>query len=1051
MLDGPYNNYNDLGARVTVTSGPLKAFEGMCQLVRDPIMLVATETRAPFTRARIVSVNKACEDLINFTAGRLYNQSLHQLIADLEDPVNTAWQNYNFDLEEPWQGPLILRTRSNSTIGVDASVSKLGHDHGENFYTLRFIAKDAAKNGNGQTKATPSNTGLIFSDPTPVTIAPPPIVTPPSQQGPALPPVSITPVTIPFESFDPFASAPIPSVPPASPAPVSESPFATAVAPPAPPINAPTATDTSEEYERLEAVLRYTPAGIFRVEVTPDKNFIYISANQKYETMAGQTSESIAGKRPEDIMPVEQAQNIRKYYLQCLDTRKSTIFEEYMDLPIGKRWFQTTIVPLADESGNVVELVGVSFDVTDRKTTADALAGKIYQQAAIAELSQLALTQLDLKIMLGKAVEIIAKALNVPFCKIQEYSSNEQMLTLLAGIGWQDGLVGEHKSSIWDSTQASAALKSLNPVVVENYDADDRFSISPLLSDHQIKSGVAVVISGLNGPYGILSIHSTEVTAYDEDEVYFLQSAADTLASAIKNNLAEQALRDSERLVSSILESTQIGIGVSDQSGRFVRVNQAFCKIFGYESKDLLGREFTILLPFAEHQRARQIYTQFMKTGMEMPGEGTCLRKDGRPVDVQITAGRLQRADGSMLRVTTVEDITQRKLTENSLKLFQLAALNSHDGIVITEPGPIDTPGPKIIFCNAAASTITGYAQNDILGATMKIFQGPETEDIRFRDIQSAMRQRKTADIEIILHRKDQTPYWAQVGVVPVTDQQGRHMNWLITFRDITERKENERLLELAREQAVTASEAKSDFLAGISHEIRTPLNAIIGFADVLRREIFGPLGHERYRSYAEDIHDSGRHLLQLINNTLDLSKIEAGVLELHESEVPIEAVVRSSVALMRDSAQNGQLTIAVELPENPPAILGDETKIKQILLNMLSNAIKYTLPGGKITVRAFIEPRGLALQVQDTGVGIPTAELPKVMQKYMQASNEQNKHTTGTGLGIPVTKSLIELHQGILDLSSEEGVGTTISAIFPQERLVGQQSRPFPSHKIAS
>ncbi|TAH33137.1 MAG: PAS domain S-box protein [Alphaproteobacteria bacterium] len=1066
MLDGPYKNYNDLGARVTVaTSGPLKAFEGMCQLVRDPIMLVATETRAPYTRARIVSVNKACEDLINFTAGRLYNQSLHQLIADLEDPVNTTWQNYNFDLEEPWQGPLILRTRSSATIAVDASVSKLGHDHGENFFTLRFIKKDGntakSQNGNGNALGSPApNTGLIFGDVPPVTIAPSQPSLPSVPQLPSLPPVSITPVTIPFEPFDPFASSPYPAAPAPEPTPAPAAmvdsfaslPTDAAEAPTSPPAQELDAESSqNEDYARLEAVLRYTPAGIFRVAVTSEKDFVYISANQKYEDMAGQTTDTIAGRRPEDIMPTGQAQNIRKYYVQCLETRKSTIFEEYMDLPIGKRWFQTTLVPLADESGDVVELVGVSFDVTDRKTTADALAGKIYQQAAIAELSQLALTQLDLKIMLGKAVEIIANALNVPFCKIQEYSSNEQMLILRAGIGWQDGLVGTHKSSIWDNTQAAAALKSLNPVVIENYDQDQRFAISPLLSEHQIKSGVAVVISGLNGPYGILSIHSAEPAIYDEDEVYFLQSAADTLASAIKNNLAEQALRESERLVSSILESTQIGIGVSDQSGRFVRVNQAFCKIFGYESKDLLGREFTILLPFAEHQRARQIYAQFMKTGAEMPGEGTCLRKDGRPVDVQITAGRLQRADGSMLRVTTVEDITQRKVIENSLKLFQLAALNSHDGIVITEPGPIDTPGPKIIFCNAAASTITGYAQNDILGATLKIFQGPETEDIRFRDIQSAMRQRKTADIEIILHRKDQTPYWAQVGVVPVTDQQGRHMNWLITFRDITERKENERLLEVAREQAVTASEAKSDFLAGISHEIRTPLNAIIGFADVLRREIFGPLGHERYRSYAEDIHDSGRHLLQLINNTLDLSKIEAGVLELHESEVPIDAVVRSSVALMRDSAQNGQLTISVELPEKPPVVRGDETKIKQILLNMLSNAIKYTLPGGKITVRAFVEPRGLALQVQDTGVGIPKAELPKVMQKYMQASNEQNKHTTGTGLGIPVTKSLIELHQGILDLSSEEGVGTTITAVFPNERLVDYQSRPFPSHKLAS
>ncbi len=997
---GRYDNYDDLGARVSATSsGPLKAFEAIGHVMRDAVMLVATETRAPYTRARILSVNAACENLLSFTSGRLYNQSFHQLIADLEDPINTSWQNYNFDLEEPWKGPLIMRTRAGNTVTVDAAVSKLGYDHGENFFILRLLPQETAK-------------------------------------------------TIPDSVNTLPQFAPQPAAPESNP----QTAFST-ISDPNNNIaqNIPQDFETASMLERLEGVLRYAPAGIFRVGVTENGDFRFISASEKHEQMVGHSTEFVIGKSPEDILDPEFAQKIRAHYQTCVDTRKIHTYEEFMQVPAGGIWFQTTIVPLADETGRIVELVGVSFDVSDKKNTALALADKIDQQAAIAELSQLALTQLDLNVMMNKAAEIVAGALSAPLCKIQKYSSNEQILILKAGIGWKDGLVGNYTSSIWENTQSAAALKSLHPVAVENYDTDDRFTISPLLKDHGVKSGIAVVISGLSGPYGILSVHTPAPRAFAEDEISFLQSAADTLASAVKNNLSEQALRESERLVSSILDSTQIGIGVSDESGRFVRVNQAFCKIFGYESKDLLGREFTVLLPFAEHQRARLVYSEFMKTGIEQPGEGTCLRKDGRPVDVQITAGRLQRADGNMLRVTTVEDITHRKLTENSLKLFQLAALNSHDGIIITEPGPIDSPGPKIIFCNSAATHITGYGQNDILGSTLKIFQGPETDEKHAREIQFAMRQRKAADIEMILHHKDQAPYWALVGVVPVTDLQGRHMNWLITFRDISERKENERLLEIAKDQAVTASEAKSDFLAGVSHEIRTPLNAIIGFADVLRREIFGPLGHDRYRSYAEDIHDSGRHLLQLINNTLDISKIEAGVLELHESEVPMDAVIRSSVALVRDSAQAGKLLVNVELPDGLPLVRGDETKIKQILLNMLSNAIKYTLPGGKVTVRCYTDPRGLILQVQDTGVGIPQSELPKVMQKYMQASNEQNKHMTGTGLGIPVTKSLIELHQGVLELSSEEGTGTTISAVFPKERLVDHQSRPFPSHKIAS
>jgi PAS domain S-box-containing protein len=1072
------------------SSGPFRAFEGMCQIIRDPIMLVATETRAPYTRSRILSVNTACEELLQFNLARLFNQSLHQLLVDPEDPLNTSWQTYNFDLEQPWQGSIQLRTRANKTIAADVTVSRIGYEQGENYYVLRLGVKPAKETPVVQSPslgANPSSNNFVAAPILPTESAP--------KQEPEIPdwvkqlsaPQTIpSPANNPFSTQTPFSpsfaldslgtlpswssaetssAAPLPDAVTATVEEIASTPIeAPAVTPeiaanktpelvPAAIENLdtgtkivlPTATLPSENH--LASVLDLTPASIFRVGIAQDHCY-FIDANRQHELITGFESAKIRGKRVDLVLPTAQAQIAENHYRHCAESGRPMVYEIYLLTPLGERWFQTTLTPIADASGKIQELVGVSLDVTDRRHTADALAQKIEQQAAIAELGQLALTQLDLDLMLNKATEIVAQGLSVPFCKVQEYISNEQKLLLRAGYGWDSGFVGVHTSSIWENTQAASTLKSLNPIIVENFDTEKRVESSDLLKSHGIKSGAAVVISGLSGPFGILSVHSHNARAFSQDQIFFLQAAADTLANAIKNNLSEQALRESERLVSSILESAQIGIGVSDESGRFIRVNPNFCKIFGYEAKDLLGREFTILLPFAEHQQARQIYTQFMKTGIEAAGEGTCLRSDGRPVDVQITAGRLQRADGSMLRVTTVEDITQRKITENSLKLFQLAAINSHDGIIITEPAPVDNPGPKIIFANAASSAITGFAANEILGATLRIFQGPESDPEKAREIQSAMRARVPAEVEMVLHRRDKTTYWAQVTVAPVTDMQGRHMNWLITFRDITERKQNENLLEIAKDQAVSASQAKSDFLAGISHEIRTPLNAIIGFSDVLRREIFGPLGHERYRTYSQDIHDSGRHLLQLINNTLDLSKIEAGVLELHESEVPIEAIVRSSVALLRDNAVNAQLTMETELAADLPLLFGDETKIKQILLNMLSNAIKYTLPGGKIIVRSMLVEGGLALQVEDSGVGIPQHDLPKVMQKYMQASNEQNKHQTGTGLGIPVIKSLIELHQGSLDLASVEGQGTTITVVFPSARLRQAQSRPFPAAK---
>lgn len=1042
-----------------VTSGPFRAFEGMCQIIRDPIMLVATETRAPYTRSRILSVNAAAEALLQFSTARLYNQSLHQLLLDDEDPLNTSWQNYNFDLEQPWQGKLNLRTKNSKQVAADASVTRIGHEHGENYYVVRFTPQ--AQMQPSPTISSPGTPGQ--SNKNNINELPDWLRQLSQNNAPLQPAGSPLPKTdtdapafvtqTPFSpSFSLDSLGMLPSWTTQT-SPVEPEPVAEAETEPTAPASVEflAATINLSPTDRLlSRVLGAAPAAIFRIGIK-DGDFIFLDANQKHQEISGYGSTDIRGQAVRAVLPADKARELEQHYRQGFAADTSYTYEVEMDTPIGKRWFQSTIAPIRNEDNQTQELVGVSIDITDRMQTADTLAEKIDQQAAIAELGQLALTQLDLDTMLGKATEIIATAMRVPYSKIQEYSSNEQVLRLRAGTGWNPGLVGLHTASIWDNTQAANTLKSLNPIIVENFDIEKRYVASDLLKSHGIKSGAAVVISGLSGPYGILSVHSEQPSTFNEGQIYFLQAAADTLANAIKNNLSEQALRESERLVSSILESAQIGIGVSDESGRFVRVNPAFCKIFGYEARDILGREFTILLPFSEHQQARQVYSEFMKTGIEASGEGTCLRSDGRPVDVHITAGRLQRADGSMLRVTTVEDITKRKITENSLKLFQLAAINSHDGVIITEPGPIENPGPKIIFANAAASDITGFAPHEILGATLRVFQGPQSDPEKARELQSAMRSRQPADVEMILQRKNSGMYWAEIAIAPVTDMQGRLMNWLMTFRDVTERKENEKLLTIAKDQAVTASQAKSDFLAGISHEIRTPLNAIIGFADVLRREIFGALGHERYRTYAQDIHDSGRHLLQLINNTLDLSKIESGVLELHESEVPIDAVIRSSVALLRDNAQNAKLEIHTDIADGLPLLWADETKVKQVLLNMLSNAIKYTLPGGKITVRAALTDRGLALGVEDTGIGIPKAELPKVMQKYMQASNEQNKHQTGTGLGIPVIKSLIEIHQGWLELSSTEGVGTAITAIFPKERLRASPSRSFPKPKLAS
>ncbi len=249
-----------------------------------------------------------------------------------------------------------------------------------------------------------------------------------------------------------------------------------------------------------------------------------------------------------------------------------------------------------------------------------------------------------------------------------------------------------------------------------------------------------------------------------------------------------------------------------------------------------------------------------------------------------------------------------------------------------------------------------------------------------------------------------------------------------------------EALVREAKEDAELANRAKTEFLTNMSHELRTPLNAVIGFSDVIRNQTFGPIGSPKYLEYVADINGAGVHLLGLINDILDLSKVEASKLELFEQDVDVVDIVGSCLTLIKERAAAAGVQIEQDIPSSLPSLWADERKLKQILINLLSNAVKFTLTGGRVTVRAsFGQVEGYVLQIADTGIGIATEDIPKALAHFGQIDGDLSRKFDGTGLGLPLTKALVELHGGIFHLESAIGVGTTATIRFPVERFASQ------------
>ncbi len=519
----------------------------------------------------------------------------------------------------------------------------------------------------------------------------------------------------------------------------------------------------------------------------------------------------------------------------------------------------------------------------------------------------------------------------------------------------------------------------------------------------------------------------------DDAELEQLRLRVAQLEDVLERKSALTARSDDNVGLRYALEFCPIGIAIiAEDDGRRLFVNSALVDMLGWGSRDeLLKGDISVTWANRSHMDEAMAIVRAKRNIVNLEAER--IRRDGSRWWVLMNTQPIV-FEGVAAGIVWHIDITQRKFAteaaNRSENRFREAMESLSDAFALFDPDD------RLIFCNRMfrelnpelapniriGMTFEDMVRDNIKNGRIIEAKGREEEFVRERIAQHI----SPRDEPILSRRADGR--WLLLREMRSPDG-----GFFLVNTDITELKNREDALREEKERAELANGFKSQFLATMSHELRTPLNAILGFSDILSHERFGPIGDERYRDYALDIFNSGEHLLDLINDVLDLSRIEAGEYDLAIQQVDVGDIVRSSCDILREEARNKGLRFTSSIADDLPMVRADLRAIRQILLNLLSNAVKFTDPGGDVSVRAEMDQKdSLSIVVADSGVGIAAEDMETILTPFSQVFTNGLANEGGTGLGLSIVNSLVGLQNGFLDIDSKLGEGTRVTVRFP-------------------
>lgn len=717
-------------------------------------------------------------------------------------------------------------------------------------------------------------------------------------------------------------------------------------------------------------------------------------------------------------LPPELSQLRMSYIQQALETRKLQIYEQQIAMGREIRTEEVRIVVCADD-----EVLVVVRDITDRKQAEDALR----------QLNQ----ELESRIN-QRTIEL--RQSEERFRQIFEQSPIGIAISDLEG---QLTRVNSSLVHIVDYTKSELLQRSIQDILTATGQQQGVQRLQELLEQTlSVMTFEAQVVSGQGETVWVNVTSALIFNAFGRPS---------SMIHLIEDVTSRKQMEFELRELTLSLQNAMEGIARLDEQGRYVSLNRAYAQPCGYEPEELIGAEWQITV-YPEDIPAMEAAYQTMFEQGRVEAETRGIRKDGSLFHKQVTmVTALDQAGQFSGHYCFLKDISERtqleaerQATELALKR-QLAVIEAAiDGIAILE-------GDTYTYLNQAHLKMFGYQQpEELLGRNWKILYSPEELERFEQEIFPVLLQQHYWHGEAIATRKDGSIFNEGLSLT-LTDSGAL----ICVCRDITEQKQaevkickaNEQLL-LANAELARATRLKDEFLANMSHELRTPLNAILGMSEGLQEGVFGEIHPAQERAVAT-IDRSGRHLLELINDILDLSKIESGKLELQLTPIPIKYLCENSLTFVRQLAIRKNLRLTSEIRTNLSDVCVDERRLRQVLINLLNNAIKFTPEGGSVQLIVSEEIRddhcSVLFQVRDTGIGIAPENFSKLFNPFVQIDSSLNRQYAGTGLGLSLVKQLTQLHGGTVTLTSEVGKGSCFTVQIPYTSVSETPAPPVP------